>query len=355
MTDATSGGSYSPRRFKRPYDSAAPAYRKKGWIPLPIGLVEIQKDQWRWLPGRKSSPPGGFTGGEGRPVDDEQTNEWRGHLFKGAANLGLRLDGAIGLDIDGPEGLHILSFYEKRIGPLPATWTSTSRGAGSDRRILVFRIPPDLNVHGAEWALRERHGERGEDSTLRLPLDIIHQRYRYMVAYPSIHPSGEQYVWYDPTGEVCGVPELAALPELPGAWQQLMVELVQEHIACRRRGDYVRTGERGYTDNADRGWTAPAAEACIKTALDHIRTWPQGDGAHYNSQLYKRAHFLFMFAPAFLDEDDVQTVIEAAVTDRFGEPDRDDLRTIASARRSVHETFALIRDPFDLLDFDDED
>jgi hypothetical protein len=341
---------FTPRDAERPYAQAARLYRKRGWTnPLPVGLVEGDDKKWRWLPGRKDAPPGGFTGAAGQECTDEIIDDWRNHRFKGATNIGVRLDQVVGFDIDGPEGQFVLHEYAEQIGALPATFSSTSRGALGTRRIHFYRVPPDLNVHGAEHMLRRLHGVETTDGQRILPLDIIHAGYRYAVVYPSVHPSGEQYRWYTPGRQVCGVPAVADLAEMPGAWQQLLHELGTEH-----RGTRGKPAARGAEFEAERGYTMHAAERSIETALGHIRTHP-ADGAGYNGQLFKRAHFLFMFAPIFWTEDAAQLAIEQALTIRFGAPDNDDHKTVASARSAVVEYFALLPDSADLTGYEFED
>jgi putative DNA primase/helicase len=340
MQDATKGSDsvpYSPRAAERPYAEAAPAYRKKGWLnPLPVGLVQISKDEWRWEPGRKSSVPRGYTGADGLAVDDEAMQGWRSHKFKGAANIGLRLDGVVGIDIDGAEGQGILYLYGEERGALPATFSSTSRGPGQPRRILFFRIPDGLDVHGAEWALAERHGTPGPEGRRLLPIDILHHGYRYAVVYPSVHPSGEQYRWYGPDGELCTIPEAGELPMLPDAWCELFRELVAEH---HQRSPRAKAGERkpGAAGTPEDGpISLRTAEKMRETALANLLAAEYGtDRSDFNHALNVRALFLFRFAPEFWTEDEIQEALETALTQKFGAPDADDTATLRSARSAV--------------------
>lgn len=339
MSDATSNresAPYTPRTAERPYAEAAPTYRKKGWAnPLPVGLVRIDKEAWRWEPGRKSSVPRGYTGADGKLVDQETMNTWRNHKFQGACNIAIRLDGVIGVDVDGEEGQRILDLYAGEHGALPATWSSTSRGREALRRIYFFRVPPTLDVHGVEWALAERHGQVGGDGKKELPLDILHRGYRYAVVYPSIHPGGGQYLWYGPGGEVCSIPEVESLPFLPDRWQDLFRELVEEH---RNRVKRPATG--GRPTDSDFADDAPislrAAEKMRETALANILAADYGtESSHFNHQLNVRSLYLFRFCPEFWSEEEIQEAIEGVLTEKFGSPDSDDLTTIASARSSV--------------------
>src|SRR4051812_18984143 len=352
MTDTTSGSGtspsvYVPRRFDRPYDAAAPAYREKGWDnPLPIGLTALVKDgkpllgkdgsqAYRWLPGQKQSPPGKYTGGPGLSVDTETMNAWRAHRFKGACNIGLRLNGVVGIDIDGADGAAIVESY----GGLPATFSSTSRGTGQPRRILFFRTPAGLDVHGAEWALRERHGVPGPDGKKTLGLDILHRGYRYAVVYPSIHPGGGLYTWYDHDGAPCPVPAVAELPMLPERWRDLMRELVAEHGNRIVRAG-IRPGERrAGCEYGDEDPIPPqVAGRMMLTALRNIASAPtstERPGAHYNDALSIRSLYLFRFAPEFASEDEIQEAIEEALTEKFGAPDGNDLASVRSARSAV--------------------
>lgn len=179
-----------------PYCAAAQAYWRAGWrglLPLP--------------PRSKASVPRGWTGALGAFPSWADVQAWSDGP-DGDGNLALRLPpDVIGLDVDAysnrPGGL-TLAAAEAAWGPLPASWRSTSRQDGVSG-IRLFTVP-----EGLAWP-----GELPGGS-----VDVIQHRHRYVVAPPSLHPSGRIYRWIDPEGlDVLGdVPSPGDLPDLPAAW-----------------------------------------------------------------------------------------------------------------------------------------
>lgn len=169
-------------------------YQEQGWstsFPLPEG--------------KKSKPPVGVTGN----VSQEQgasTAEQAWSQSGDTANLGLRLPSTvIALDVDhygDKTGNDTLEALEQELGPLPATWRSTKRGAGNPSGQRFFKVP-----EGFKWA--DKAGES---------IDIVQMTHRYSVVWPSIVDE-EQYRWIDPQSNLSSsVPPLAELPELPKEW-----------------------------------------------------------------------------------------------------------------------------------------
>lgn len=181
-----------------PFASSAPAYLAAGWpavLPVP--------------PESKTPPPTGFTGQHGADTSPEVVEQWRGQL--GHCSVALRLpDGVIGIDVDDyPKGETIkrgaatLARFEADWGPLPPTWSSTARGAGSPSGIRFYRVPP------------------GRYRTALIPdIEIIQRHHRYAVVAPSWHHEAEAaYVWYGKEGSAANiVPRLEWLSELPARW-----------------------------------------------------------------------------------------------------------------------------------------
>jgi hypothetical protein len=176
-----------------PYAAAADAYWQAGWrgiLPLP--------------PAAKKPPPDGWTG-HGAPYPSyPDIHTWTED--RGAGNLAIRLPAdLLGIDVDaydGKPGAQTLTDLEIEHGPLPATWTSTSRDDGISA-IRLFRVPVGVNWVGA------------------LPgIETIHAGHRYLVAAPSVHPdTGRKYEWRTPAGRVADrIPGPADLPELPLPW-----------------------------------------------------------------------------------------------------------------------------------------
>ena len=180
------------------YTAAAPMYRAAGWmqvIPLPEG--------------RKTPPPAGFTGRSRKPVTDEQVQVWSQATPN--ANTGIVIpEGVLVLDIDAAQGHQVkadgakgISELSQELGMLPATWSSTSHGIDSPARHLFYKVP-----EGLAWKGGAIEG-----------VDILQPGHRYSVVWPSIHPSGEMYCWYTPSGSTTSqIPHISDLATLPWKW-----------------------------------------------------------------------------------------------------------------------------------------
>ena len=180
------------------YAAAAPLYRAAGWmqvIPLPEG--------------RKTPPPSGFTGRSRKPVTDEQVQVWSQATPN--ANTGIVIpEGVLVLDIDAEQGHRVkadgakgISELSQELGALPATWSSTAHGIDSPARHLFYKVP-----EGLAWKGGAIEG-----------VDILQPGHRYSVVWPSIHPSGEMYCWYTPSGAFSGtLPHIGDLATLPWKW-----------------------------------------------------------------------------------------------------------------------------------------
>lgn len=180
------------------YAAAAPLYRAAGWmqvIPLPEG--------------RKTPPPAGFTGRSRKPVTDEQVRFWS--QSDPTANTGIVIpEGVLVLDIDAEQGHQVkadgakgISELSQELGALPATWSSTSHGIDSPARHLFYKVP-----EGLAWKGGAIEG-----------VDILQPGHRYSVVWPSIHPSGEMYCWYTPSGSTTSqIPHISDLATLPWKW-----------------------------------------------------------------------------------------------------------------------------------------
>lgn len=180
------------------YTAAAPLYRAAGWmqvIPLPEG--------------RKTPPPSGFTGRSRKPVTDEQVQVWS--QATPDANTGIVIpEGVLVLDIDAAQGHQVkadgakgISELSQELGMLPATWSSTAHGIDSPARHLFYKVP-----EGFAWKGGAIEG-----------VDILQPGHRYSVVWPSIHPSGEMYCWYTPSGSTTSqIPHISDLATLPWKW-----------------------------------------------------------------------------------------------------------------------------------------
>jgi replicative DNA helicase len=181
------------------YAEAVPIYRAQSWpsfLPLPRRA--------------KVPPPSGFTGWDGAWPSGADYQEWIDSLPT-EANGALRLPGIVaGLDVDaydGRTGALTMAEAQRRWGPLPAAPMSTSRAEGSG--IGLYRIP-----EGAILRTNLGFSELGIGN-----VEIVQRHHRYAMAWPSIHPEGRLYRWYDATGAVMDLlPAVDELPELPPAW-----------------------------------------------------------------------------------------------------------------------------------------
>lgn len=178
-----------------PYGTSAADYWAAGWrgvIPLPRGA--------------KVPPPDGYTGAGGIWPSYADVMAWAED--QPGANIALRLPpDVIGIDIDdydGKQGAATIREAMARWGDLPYTWLSSARPPGSASGIYLYRVPV-----GLRWP-----GQVGPD------IEIIQTRHRYMVAPPSVHPTGRTYQWYAPHAPTVDVPIplLSDLPYLPESW-----------------------------------------------------------------------------------------------------------------------------------------
>lgn len=159
--------------------------------------------------GRKTPPPSGFTGRSRKPVTDEQIQLWS--QANPNANTGIVIpEGVLVLDIDAAQGHQVkadgvkgISELSQELGMLPATWSSTAHGIDSPARHLFYKVP-----EGLAWKGGAIEG-----------VDILQPGHRYSVVWPSIHPSGEMYCWYTPSGAFAStLPHISDLATLPWKW-----------------------------------------------------------------------------------------------------------------------------------------
>ena len=127
------------------------------------------------------------------------------------ANTGIVIpEGVLVLDIDAEQGHQVkadgakgISELSQELGALPATWSSTSHGIDSPARHLFYKVP-----EGLAWKGGAIEG-----------VDILQPGHRYSVVWPSIHPSGEMYCWYTPSGSTTSqIPHISDLATLPWKW-----------------------------------------------------------------------------------------------------------------------------------------
>ena len=222
-----------------PYRTHADRYLAAGWpgvLPLPHQA--------------KHSPPKGYTGGDGADPTVTDIATWK--RSRSAGNIALRMSPTIvGIDVDAygnKPGGDTLAELENQLGPLPRTWTSTSRTDGTSG-IRFYRLNGPTKLIGA------------------LPgIEIIQRHHRYAVVAPSIHPEGREYRWISPDGEIGDqIPHVDHLPTLPQAWQDHLA--ADNHTPTQRRA--IATG----------GDVAPAVDRALGTALRGLVQGTRHDSA----------------------------------------------------------------------------
>lgn len=237
------------------YAAAAPLYRAAGWMQV-ILLPE----------GRKTPPPSGFTGRSRKPVTDEQVRFWS--QSDPTANTGIVIpEGVLVLDIDAEQGHQVkadgakgISELSQELGALPATWSSTSHGIDSPARHLFYKVP-----EGLAWKGGAIEG-----------VDILQPGHRYSVVWPSIHPSGEMYCWYTPSGSTTSqIPHISDLATLPWKWVDYLRK--PEHTTPRPTSNTLISPETGTYD----------ARMCkaINTFLHKTLSNPASKGSRHDTTL----------------------------------------------------------------------
>jgi hypothetical protein len=213
-----------------PFRQAARTYRDLGWLgtlPLPSKA--------------KEPPPDGFTGHGAPYPDNVDVRRWRkdcadgniclrlaevpcerlnGHLpFAYSAN---NVDGweLIGIDVDDygdKHGAAQLAALEAELGPLPETVVSSARWVASPLSgTRLFLVPKGFKFKGKAVPT----GHTGPKH-----IDVLYAGLRYLVVWPSIHPTGAEYEHrYGRPGSASalkvydGVPPVEDVAVLPEKW-----------------------------------------------------------------------------------------------------------------------------------------
>ena len=211
--------------------------------------------------GKKHPPLKGFTGRGGRTPTRDEIEAWRWRFGGGNVAFPLPL-GMAGIDVDDygdKRGAATLAEAEARWGKLPPTVRSQNRSDGVSG-IKLFRIPLGVELHG-----------KVEFPELHLDgIDVIQHHHRYLVVWPSIHPSGRLYVWFDErTGIVLNrPPRLNDLPELPAAWLgALRSEAPRKPTSGQSRTRRTDTAHYAVSNAITGGQASRAVLDCLKLAL----------------------------------------------------------------------------------------
>lgn len=307
------------------YGDAAPIYLQRGWnTPLPLPA------------GRKYPPPEDSTGNY-PDVDPSTIEAWIVELDD--QNLGLRMPRAkidgemyevVGIDIDQYDDKHgwdaIQSVFS-RIGALPPTYRSTSRGPLDPSGIRYYLVPA-----GQKWV-----GKVCED------VEVIQRSHRYSVAWPSVVKAGKitrQYEWYDlEDEELDGPPRVKDLPVLSEAWQEFLGK--GEAVERRRHEgspelETIKGAREWMMANIPGYDELPSSEMAKASLMDDLRDEAYG-GAH--DMLVSRSHRVIMLA--IEGHHGLQSALEAIQTafydEVLGAHDGDSARRGADeARREVN-------------------
>jgi len=168
--------------------------------------------------GAKGPPATGRTGAAGVNMTPEEVKQapWIG-------NIGLRMPAdVIGIDVDAYRGgLDTLTALIVELGALPLTWISHS-GRDDGSGIRFYRVPPSMG-----WVT----GLAG--------IDIIQPGHRYAAVWPSTHPDGRQYGWWDQAEAAPAEqpPAVEDLPDLPWSWVQHLSRAALVGVTTRAAGD----------------------------------------------------------------------------------------------------------------------
>ena len=210
-----------------PFASAARDYRNAGWM----GVLPLPANQ-------KEAPPSGFHGiGDPNPTlnhvrkwlrdTKDETSDWyHGNIALAFTIVAKPVDvpfiyGDVGQvtewehlaidvdDYDDKHGWDELCSTEDQLGALPDTIASSSRWSTEpNSNLRVFLVPKGFRYHGKVPGCKH--------------IDIIANGLRYMVAYPSRHPSGNGYLWrYGGSNgwrELDAIPSAGAATVLPIEW-----------------------------------------------------------------------------------------------------------------------------------------
>lgn len=231
---------YRPN-LSQPYALVALAMWEAGWkgvLPLPRGEKASPPTVYDPRTGKKVH---GWTGGDGKggvaPYPSyPDVMAWT--ETDGGGNVALRMQAGevydtLAIDVDDygdKPGAATLAELEAELGPLPATWRITARGAAGRGGKWIFRVPAGLYCRG---------GFPG--------IEILQVGHRYAVAPPSTNRNAghAHETWYTPQGQAVGplrFPHIGDLAILPEAWVE----------ALRRTGG--RSGKLELGNEATQAW-----------------------------------------------------------------------------------------------------
>lgn len=234
---------------RSPFAASGQVYFDAGWSPIPVTGDD------------KRGIPGGFTGCEGREVEQTDLNRWK--RSNSSANIALRLPpGVVALDVDHYDekrGADTIRSLTERCGPLPPTVVATARDLPSGK--YLYRVPVGTR-------LGEKQAGPG--------VQIIQHHHRYVVCAPSVHHTGVVVRWVDEqSGEIVDLPNWDLIPDLPWRWIEDLSVTGPADVGPVADHEQVEAWKRRCPHNRRPGWLT----AVIERVDEDI------DGGHHDTML----------------------------------------------------------------------
>jgi hypothetical protein len=252
--------------------------------------------------------------------DLEQVSAW--WTATPDANIGIatgQKSGLVVIDLDGEHAEDAYGLLVAEHGPPGGGWQHRRR-RGTLTRVHLDGVGPTDGATvrtGSGWHLylavtTDRLTVRNSASKLAPGIDIRGDG-GYVIAPPSVHPSGRRYVWRDP------VPPDGGLPVLAPAWVRLLMP--NPAVATKRR--------QAAADAAGGG--TPYGLAALNGECDAVRTTGEGGRNHRLNEAAFAAGTLI--ASGDLEQDHAIDQLTAAAEDA-GLPQREADKTIASGLKA---------------------
>ncbi|MDF2990247.1 MAG: hypothetical protein K0S37_761 [Microbacterium sp.] len=256
------------------YAEVALLYMERGLLPLPVK--------------GKRPPVAGSTGRSGS-VTEEQVAMWCRDPEWSTQNTALRANLYITVDVDeyaDKHGAAQLRWLEQKLGPLPGTPSSTSRGDDSESRQHFYAIPEAVLMYGKPPITGETIDGVLIEKANDVHIEIVQASHRYSVVWPSTNPDagGAPYYWYDAEGERMELPpHIDDFEMLPQAWIDFLTVDEREY------------GHQGAQWDGDIPETASAEEdRKLRTIVARLQSLPEvwAPGAGWHDTVFQQAAWL---------------------------------------------------------------
>jgi Bifunctional DNA primase/polymerase, N-terminal len=317
-----------------PYRTGAPLYLDAGWtgvLPLP--------------PRKKSPPPTGYTGWNGKDPSSKMIETWCNETvgdFQAASNIAIHMpDGVVGIDVDhygDKTGNATLIELMRKLPVLPPTYTSTSR-PGTPSGIRWYRVEP-----GMRWPAGP-----GKD------IEFIHVGHRYAVVAPSIHDkTGQPYVWVNPVNQiVTDIPTEDELTWMPDEWQlrftgglareeqpEYRAATEAERAQCLTEGEPCKATTNALAKYQDRVVASARHDSMITTVMALVRLGEQGHRGVMAALKAMHNQFTADVAPDRRDgseQSEFQRAVNGAIAKVTATPTPDDKKGCCGEHSNVTE------------------